>query len=278
MKFQRDQSQRDAASNAFSEEGVALCYYLRPPYPPDVFNFLLDLAPKHDRMLDIGSGHGKIAVSLADRFKEVYALEPSLPMINVGRAADNGRHCNITWINKKVEDFESDLWFDIVTAGSSIHWPDHSIMFPKLAKWTDTLAAISGDDPVPPPCGDEAWDVFLRRWLGIMANHLPELRRPYDPAGMKKELSRYEKWMDISGRRKFSFIFPQKVEDFVESQHSRATWSRSSMGTKLAGEFDQELIELMLPFARDGYLQLSVVSEAVWGTPLTSPKSDPDHE
>jgi len=44
------------------------------------------------------------------------------------------------------------------------------------------------------------------------------------------------------------------------------------MGEALADEFDRDLEALMRPQARDGVLELELVSELVWGAPRASPR------
>lgn len=273
MKCFRSQSERNLLGQTFSEVDVARCYAFRPPYPTELLEFLLGLVKDHDRALDIGSGPGKIAKFLADHFNEVIALEPSAAMIEVSRSKKSGRHANITWVQKNVEDYESEAVFDLVTAGNSIHWPNHTVAFPKLAKWTKTLAVIMGDEPTQLPCGDEAWKTFMKRWLALMADRTPGIRTTYNPSAASSEVSRYEAWMDIAGRKHFEYTFFQSIEDFVESQHSRATWSRRAMGQELADKFDRELKNIMLPFAIDGQLELWIASELTWGTPRLFPRS-----
>jgi len=267
----RDQSKRDTAGAIFAEEDVARCYHARPPYAPALYERLLALVPGRRRALDLGCGPGKVAVVLAEHFDEIVALDPSEPMLAVGQAADAGRHPNIAWTLGKGETYGDAGGFDLVTAGTSIHWPDHAVLFPKLARWTPLLAIISQNDLAPAPCGEDAWLGFLQRWLIRMAARTPGLRKPYDPAGFLAEGTRHEAWMDIAGRETFAHSCSQPLEDFVLGNHSRATWSRAAMG-ELAAEFDAELTALMQPFATDGMLELRMVSELSWGSPRTTPR------
>jgi len=271
MTMHRSQADRDAAGAAFAEADVARSYYARPPYAPALYQRLLQLAPGRGRALDLGCGPGKVAIALADHFAEVIALDPSAAMLEVGRAADAGRHRNIVWVNDRGETYAGETGFDLVTAGTSIHWPDHTVLFPKLAGWTRLLAVISGDCPIP-PCGEAAWLGFLKRWLEVMAKVTPELRRPHDPIRSDAEGSRHEAWMDIGGRETFRHVFHQSARDFVICQHSRATWSRAAMGEALAAEFDAALTALMRPFATDGMLELKIVSDLTWGAPRPTPR------
>ncbi|HLY81254.1 MAG TPA: hypothetical protein VKQ70_17885, partial [Caulobacteraceae bacterium] len=160
---------------------------------------------------------------------------------------------------------------DLVAAGTSIHWPDHAVLFPKLARWTPLVAIIVQNDLAPAPCGDDLWLEFLQRWLIRMADRTPGVRTPYDPAGFQVEGTRHEAWMDIAGRESFAHSWRQPLEEFVLGNHSRATWSRAAMG-ELAAEFDAELTALMQPFAIDGLLELRMVSELTWGAPRAMPR------
>jgi SAM-dependent methyltransferase len=260
-------SARKAVASAFTDADVARCYAARPPYAPELYEFLLERVAGRDRAMDLGCGPGKIAMVLAGHFAEVVALDPSAAMIEAGQAADSGRHGAIVWTRETAEAHRSNLGFDLVTAGTSIHWVDHSVVFPKLAEWTSTFAVITGDEPVSPPCGDHAWTRFLTRWIGRVGGR-------YDPAGAAAEANRHEAWMDIAGRKIFPFTVRQSVADFILGQHSRATWSRKVMGQALAAEFDRELDDLMRPFVTRGYLELSMASELTWGTPRRTPHGE----
>jgi SAM-dependent methyltransferase len=271
MTMGRSQTDRDAVGATFAERDVALSYFARPPYAPALYDTLLELTVRRERALDIGCGPGKVATVLADHFKEVVALDPSEPMLEVARKADAGRHPNIVWALDRAETFEDPKGFDLVTAAASIHWPDHAVLFPKLARWTDRVAIIVGD-ALTFPCGEAAWLAFLRRWLVAMARRTPGLRAEYDPGRFAAEGLRHEAWMDIEGRATFRHLFRQSVDDFVVCQHSRATWSRAAMGELLAAAFDRELDALMRPFAADGVLELEIVSELTWGAPRATRK------
>jgi SAM-dependent methyltransferase len=266
----RRQDDRDAGAATFAEDDVARSYYARPPYAPALYEHLLKITPGRGRVLDLGCGPGKVTMVLADHFAEVVALDPSSAMLELGRAADAGRHRNIVWVRDRAETHASEAGYDLVTAAASIHWPDHAVLFPKLAGWTRLLAVIIGDCLVP-PCGEEAWLGFLKLWLARMAEVTPRVR-PYDPNGFAAEGLRHEAWMDISGRKTFQHVFRQSVEDFIVCQHSRATWSRAAMGGALAAAFDRDLEALMRTFAVDGMLELEIVSELTWGTPRARPK------
>jgi len=258
------QPERRVVASAFADADVARCYAARPPYAPALYEFLLGQVAGRGRALDLGCGPGKIAIVLAGHFAEVVALDPSAAMIAAGRAADAGWHGGIAWTCDTAEAYRTDRGFDLVTAGTSIHWLDHAVVFPKLASWAGTLAVIGGDEPAAAPCGDDAWTAFLTRWIARVGGC-------YDPAGAAAEAGRHEAWMDIAGRREFRFMVRQSLAEFIRGQHSRATWSRAVMGEALAAEFDRELDDLLRPFAADGQLELAMVSTLTWGAPRRRP-------
>ncbi len=249
----------------FGDADVVRCYAHRPPYAPALFDALLDKVEGRGRALDLGCGPGKIAIILADHFAEVTALDPAARMIEAGRRADAGRHGNIIWSQQRAEDLATDQSFDLVTAGTAIHWPAHDILFPKLAAVTPTLAILQADGQERPPCDLEAWLQFKIRWLARVG-------RTYDLAAFNADVRRHERWLDIAGREQFAYPFRQSVEAFIASQHSTAAWARVAMGQALADEFDHELEALVRPYARDDQLELELVSELTWGAPRASPR------
>ena len=260
----KSDTDRAAIGAVFDDADVVRCYAHRPPYAPALFDRLLERTEGRGRALDLGCGPGKIAMVLADHFAEVTALDPAAHMIEAGRRADAGRHGNIVWANIRAEDLAPGQSFDLVTAGTAIHWPRHDILFPKLAAMTPMLAIISADGQERAPCDLEAWIEFKTRWLARVG-------QIYDQATFNADNSRYERWLDIAGRERFAYHVRQSVEDFIASQHSTATWARSAMGVALGTEFDRDLDALLRPYAKEGLLELNLVSELTWGAPRTAP-------
>jgi len=271
MQMHASQAQRDRVGAIFAEADVARSYAARPPYAPALYDCLLRQVAGRARALDLGCGPGTVAIVLADHFAEVTALDPSAPMLAEGRAADARRHPNIRWVEGRAESFEDAAGFDLVTAGTSIHWPDHAALFPRLAEWTETLAVIGNAD-LYLPCGEAAGLEFLKRWLAIMAERTPGVRRQHDAAGFAAEADRHEAWMDIAGRERFAHSHRQSLADYIDGQHSAATWSRAAMGPALAAEFGRQLEALLGPFVRDGMLELRYVSTLTWGAPRRTPR------
>lgn len=271
MTFQRDREARNRVAENFMDRGVAEAYAYRPQYPRELLDFLVQIPEEHKMALDLGCGNGRITIFLASKFDEVVGLDPSPEMISQAEKLAR-KNSNIEWVLGKAEDYEAKTKFDLVVAGSSIHWTDQEILFPKLAKITDKTAIVSGDSLSEPPCGKEKWARFVAGWLSRLSEKDPERWKKYDPSGFGREANRHEKWMDIRDRRTFSQNIKLPVGHFIEMLHSQATWSRSSMGAVLSSQFDNGLKELLQPYSSNGSIVMEMESEVVWGAPRTYPK------
>ena len=71
----------------------------------------------------------------------------------------------------------------------------------------------------------------------------------------------------IAGRERFEHAHHQSLADYIDGQHSAATWSRAAMGPALAADFDRQLQALLAPFAEGGMIELRYVSTLAWGAP-----------
>src|SRR5215472_2844063 len=261
-------AERARGAAIFAQPDVVANYYARQPYAPAAYEALLAQVAGRQRALDVGCGPGPVSRTLAPHFEEVVALDPSAGMIAAGKAADAGAHRNIRWVCKRAEAFETDAGFDLVVAGSSIHWVDPAVIYPKLACWTPILAVLGNDGLFPcppPPCGLAAWADFIRRWNGRVGRITPpgwgereEVRPPAVP---------HEAWMDMAGRERFRSVFRQSVADFVASCHSRASWAPAVMGEAVAAAFDADLTDLLSPHANSGLLDLEIATDLCWGAP-----------
>jgi len=244
----------------FGETDVARCYASRPPYAQALYDRGLALVPGRDGLLYLGCGPGKIAHALASHFRSVVAIDPSQAMLDAARFRTDCS--NITWTLGGAEDVDPGRSFDLITIGAAVHWLRHEIVFPRMTSWLKPdglVAVIDGDGQHEPPWQSE-WLVFLKAWLKRVGSEYDE--KAFAAAGQS-----YAPWMDIEGRESFIAPFRQTIGDYIECQHSRATWARANMGPELAQKFDENLRATLEPFARDGWLEFDVQSNLVWGKP-----------
>jgi SAM-dependent methyltransferase len=252
----------DRPGASFERSEVVDLYPFRPPYPEAVYEKLLELAPRHDAMLDLGCGPGKVSRPLTRTFATVVAVDPSENMIRLGQALSDGRAPNLHWVRGFAEDAPLDAQrFDLIVAAASIHWMEHDRLFPRLfahASREHVFAAISGDDAFEPPWDGE-WKRFLGKWVPAVTG------RRFEPGRQDAIEGDFGGHVDVAGREFFAAPFSQSVDDFVKCQHSRDTWAYSRLGSRTA-TFDAELAELLAPHAVDGQLSYTVRTLVTWGS------------
>jgi SAM-dependent methyltransferase len=125
---QMDESSRMQRSRSFG--GVADVYErARPSYPIDAVRWLSGVAPA--RVLDLGSGTGKLTADLVGLGHEVIAADPSAPMLRRLRDA-------VPEAYPMQSDAESiglaTASVDVVVAGQAFHWFDPGDALPEIAR------------------------------------------------------------------------------------------------------------------------------------------------
>lgn len=108
----------------------------RPTYPDALIDDLASLRPA--KVLDVGCGTGKVAVSLAERDLSVLGVDVDQRMAEVAR-----RH----GIEVQVADFEgwdaAGRTFDLITCGDAWHWIDPARGVAKAAEVLETGGTIA---------------------------------------------------------------------------------------------------------------------------------------
>jgi SAM-dependent methyltransferase len=248
----------------FDDPDVVRCYARRPAYPAELHERLVALAPGLSRVLDLGCGPGKLAIALSPRFEQVTAVDPSRLMLEVARALESTGRRNIRWIQGRAEDAGLAGPFDLIVIGAAIHWMLHDRVMPKLRRVlrdSGILALVDGDAPSEAPWID-AYRAHVKRWVekGGAAWR--------DPANVPPP---HLNWIKVQGRETFECAVRQQLDDLVEAEHSRATWSRATMGHAAASQFDSDLRGLLEPHALGGEISYTMRTSLVWGWPLDVP-------
>ena len=254
----QDDDPTDLSGKAFLAAEVAALYVHRPPYPPDLFKCIADQAPATRRLLDLGAGEGKVARALTGEFDEVVAVDPSSPMIALGKTLANGTAPNITWTCAKAEDAVLEGQFDVVTFASSIHWMDPEALFSKLRRHLcpeHMIAIITGDEAYAP-----TWQA---EWLDLLETWVPRITGR--PLGSKEWTSQRRRHLahldDVETHSFVSPPFSQSIEAFILCQHARNTFTRSKLGTH-AEAFERDVRAVLQPHANaSGLVTYRVKSE-----------------
>ena len=259
-------SAQAVGGESFDDEDVVAAYAHRTPYPPAMHARLVELATGHGALLDLGCGPGKLAGALAGDFQQVDAVDLSPAMIAAGKAANPAT--NIRWIVGPGETAPAAGPYDLIVAGSSIHWMNHEVLMPRLADAlapAAVLALVGGDGSHEAPWQPQ-FMAFLIRWVEVFGE-------TWNSPAIRARGSAHEPWFDVLGREAFTHSHTQSLASVIEGEHSRATWTRARMGEVLAAKFDKELEGILSPHARGGLLSFTVRSEITWGHPRRTPRA-----
>ncbi len=248
-------------ASRFGDRTVVAAYHLRLPYPPEIHDELLKLiADSHPLLLDVGTGTGELARALAPRIDRVHAVDMSAAMLARGRELPGGDAPNLRWIQSRVEEFDSDERYGLIAAGDSLHWMDWDVVLPRFARLLAPggyLAIVHRSDLAP------AWQEDLGALIARYST-----ARFYETFDLIEELERRGLFEVVGRFTSAPRDARQSVDEYVESFHSRSSFSRETMPRADAGAFGAALRSLVAPWSNDGFVQLQTVGEIVWGYPL----------
>ena len=116
-----------------------VAYYesARPAYAPAFFAAAArELELRGDeRLLDVGTGPGLLAIGFAPYCAEVVGLDPEPDMLAAARDAAQRAGVRLSLIEGRVEDAPETLdAFDVVTIGRALHWLDRTTALAKFER------------------------------------------------------------------------------------------------------------------------------------------------
>ena len=252
-------SERERLAATFTHPGVADAYQHRPPYPPEVFGVLERLITDQPRtVLDLGAGEGALARPLAGLVDHVDALDISAAMVSAGRRRPGGSRPNLRWIVGSAETAGFGGPYALITAGASLHWMSWPRTLPRLAAAMTGHAYLAiaehGYHNLP-------WRDQLAKIIGRYSRH-----PGYDPDfSLVRALCASGLFETAGQAAVFPNPFRQSVASYVEHFHSTASLARELMPAEDSAAFDRAVAELVRPYAADGILEMSVVTQLDWG-------------
>ncbi|MBV6633527.1 MAG: class I SAM-dependent methyltransferase [Alphaproteobacteria bacterium] len=90
----------------------------RPRYPDGLFAYLADASPARDAVLDVATGNGQAALSLAKHFRQVTGIDGSQNQIDNATPAEN-----VHYECAKADALPlPDESVDLVTVAQALHW------------------------------------------------------------------------------------------------------------------------------------------------------------
>ena len=207
----------------------------RIPYPAVLLEDLVASAEitGAGRLLDLGSGPGRVTVPMARFFDEVVAVDQEPEMIKVGlQQCERSGVRNVSWKVGRAEDFEASPGsFEMITIGEAFHRMDRPLVARRALEWLapGKCIAIMGCNSVWK--GKEAWQLraveVIARWTkdGKADRRRARIRqRPSD-----RQILREAGFVDIRNRR-----FPTKhtwsIDSFTGYLYSTSVASRRVPG------------------------------------------------
>jgi SAM-dependent methyltransferase len=247
-------------AEVFKHSQVVSDYRYRAPYPEETFTLLAGLLTDEPRaVLDVGSGSGDLARSMVGFADRVDAVDFSREMIALGKQLPHGDDPRLQWIYGKVEEAELHPPYALITAGSSIHWPNWSVAFPRFRSMLTPhgYLAIIYRDTLPMPWEQELRE--LRKQLSIEHNK--------HSANAVAELEARGFFQRSGYKETAPAPFQRTLEEYITSMHSHSRMARELIGEAQAAEFDAQVRKLLLRYHPDGVIPLQVVARVTWGKP-----------
>jgi len=245
----------------FMDKSVAEAYPHRPPYTIETFEILLNYIPEGPRIvLDLGCGTGDVARRIAGEVDRVDAVDPSLPLITVGRSMPGADDWRLRWIQSTAEDFHYADTYGLICAAESFQWMDWEVVLKKIGQALKPsgkflLLQRKTDEQ---PWKDEVCELVSRY----------STNQDYKPYDLTSELI-------ARNLVEFHFETPtpemvhtQSIHSYIESYHSKNGFSRQRMGLEAASRFDQEMREILKPHAYNGYLEYVIYTHITGLNPL----------
>jgi 2-polyprenyl-3-methyl-5-hydroxy-6-metoxy-1,4-benzoquinol methylase len=238
-KLERMNSYRSRSDPSLPEDlfaGTAEHYArYRIPYPAVLLEGLVASAKitGAGRLLDLGSGPGRVAVPMARFFDEVVAVDQEPEMIKVGlQQCERSGVRNVCWKLGRAEDFEASPGsFEMITIGEAFHRMDRPLVARRALEWLGPgkCIAVMGCNSVWK--GKETWQLraveVLARWTkhGETGRRRARIRqRPSD-----RQILREAGFVNIRNRR-----FPTKhtwsIDSFIGYLYSTSVASRRVLG------------------------------------------------
>ena len=241
----------------FADPDVVDVYHLRPPYPAETLDLLVELA-SGGAVVELGCGLGELSRRLAPRVGRVDAVDVSVPMVERGRTLPGGDAKNLRWLTGRVEDVELPGPYALAVAADSIHWFDWEVLPAQLA------AMLAPDGMLA---------IVQRTWLRDQRALLgPIYRRhswndDYAPLDPVTELERRQLFTRVDSRESAPHPWRPTLDELVAAHFSASGLARSRIADPdgFEAELRTALAAELEP--REGRYDLEVVGSVVWGRP-----------
>lgn len=220
----------------------------RPPHPPLFLDQLARTTPE-GMILDLGCGPGSIALALAERGRDVIAIDASHEMIDAARVAAGGRRLagNVEWRVGDAHALSGLPPLAGITIGDAFHWFDRA----EILRQADGLIVPGGFVAVimsftagtPKPWWYPLVDHVIQRHLGPTRYAGPHtLYR--EPEGGDHEAVLRASTFDRLAVTRTDLRIRMDLERVLGNQYTQAFTSPPVLGDRFDA-FDQDLRTLL---------------------------------
>ena len=147
---------------------------------------------------------------------------------------------HLQWTYGKIEEVPLTPPYALITAGSSIHWTEWSMAFPRFRSILTSNGTLA---------------LIYRRMLSMPLDaDLKKLRAQFSTRQNHRSANAVEElktrgFFHLQGEKETDPIpFFQSVDDFIAGLHSRSGFSIERMGQQKATEFDHQVRILLSKF------------------------------
>ena len=240
--------------------GTAPYYHrFRPPYPEVLLEDLCRRLPVSGggRLLDLACGTGQIAVPLASRFAEVWAVDQEAESVALAKeAAEAGGVTNIWWLVDAAQSVELESQFELITVGNAFHRLDRPAVARRMFAWLEPGGGVALLWGGTPGRGSQPWQLALSAlYAGWMAKLAVTDRVP---AHWERAMDRYpheqvlaEAGFDYVGKFEFTVELAWTVDSLAGFSYSTSFLNLEALGGRRA-EFEVDLADRLSSYAQDG--------------------------
>ena len=207
-------------------------------------------------VLDLATGPGRLALSLAPSLRAIVAVDSELEMLVEGkRLARRASIANVEWVHARAEDLTvAPGSLDLVTIGEAFHRLDQDVVLRRTRHWlrADGCLAIVGCFGVLD--GDYAWQESLRRAVSDWTR-----QRPAAPSGRPRGKVHDARRLVEAGfedvtNREFVSSHTWTRESILGHLHSTSRFSLAALGDE-RDDFDEVVLAALGAAAPDRFPQ-----------------------